>query len=189
MAQGDAKIRVGIDTGPALRGLRDLGREGKATSGRINERLNRGGAVEGFKVGAAAAFGFGLVKKTASAFGGIGDIVSESTSGLRADFDSLVGGPKARAQKQAREQSRESFAFSVGLSGDTSDAKAFRNNILPNIQRREEGRTRIDQALGGGRGLDDKDRSDVDKLITTIVEAIRDGFGSIISVIGTVVGK
>ena len=88
-----AQVKVELDTKPAKRKLRDLGRAGEAAAGRINKKGASGKAgsfggslAQGFGFGA----GFGLGKKIAGSvgiFSAIGDVVGDATVGLRAQMD------------------------------------------------------------------------------------------------------
>lgn len=179
-----AKTRVKLDTRPAKERLREIGKEGKAAAGRVNESVNRGrlGFGHGFGLGAAAAIGVGAARRAGgSMFGAIGDHISNLTAGTRAVFDAGLGGPTERGKKQAREETANAWAEIVARTGDAhaSNVRNYYNQIKELRVKTEQGRNAVEQILTrSGKPLSEDDP--LDKVLQAIIDAIKDGFGQLI---------
>ena len=185
MAKG-AKAKVRLDTKSAERKLRDIGKQGKAAAGRVQQKANEGGGVGfggGFGLGAAAAVGVGAAKRAAgSMFGSVGDIIGEKTAGLRSIGDAALGGPEARGRKQAREETADAWAEIAARTGDGNSPaiRAYHKNISDMRVKTEQGRNKVEQILThGGSTIDSEDP--FDKILDAIVGAIQDGFLNLIT--------
>lgn len=180
MAQ-DVTVKVRIDTQSAKQDLRKLGREGQASAGRVNERLNRKSGGLGGGLAAGAGFGAGLGALTGAvrgaAAGPLGDVFGETTAFGRALFDETIGGASARATKSTRDEAAQKFAFSAGVTGDTSNAKQWQAAVLPNRLTVAEGAVSIQKDLAPGtEEVKEMARSFGDRLM----EAVGDGFDKLI---------
>jgi len=147
----DATVKVKLDTRAAKSDLRKLGKEGHASAGRVNEKLNRrsGGLGGGFALGAGVGAGFSALAGGARRLAGgpVGDVFNEATAGTRALFDEAFGGAKARAGRSVREEAKQIFATQVGITGDTTAAKEWAAAVLPFRQQVAEGAVQIEGAL------------------------------------------
>lgn len=183
----DGKIRVVLDTDQASKALDRLASQGEATAGRINEDLNRRSSGVGLgRAGAiGAAFGFGAAAAQRAASGTIGAWVSEGTVGMRAGLDELVGGPELRANKAAREQTKQAFGLIVGQTNDATQAGAYYDNVRQIEQERAKGENLIDQEIGG-IAFGEKNVGD---LVDRLGQFISDGFDGIISKIQSITNR
>jgi len=173
MAKG-AVTKLKLDTDQAHRDLKELAREGEATTGRINRKAGgRGSGGSAFGKGFGAGAGFALGKKIAGSvgfFSSIGDIASDALSGIQADVDYSLGAQLSRAKKGARDETVSEMAFATYHAGNTDAAKQFYNNILRNQHKPEqEGAAKIMQAIGGARGLDDDLKTPFDNFVEKII--------------------
>ena len=177
----DAKIVVRLSLRQAKRALNNLGKMGKATADRVGDGFG-GSMVKGLGLGAGMAAGVGMAKGAAKtvATSGLGDVFGEMTKGLEADVDAKIGGPEARARRTAREQVRNDWAWVVGETGNMTGAKADYATKLRFARREEEGASKINRALAGGRAEDPDGKGPLDKVMEGIVQAIQDGFTGLI---------
>ena len=186
----DAKIRVSLDTRKAEADLVDLGKQGEASAARMNSRSKSGSASSSraFKKGALAGAGFGLGKRIASSvgfMGSIGDVLGESLSGVKADFDKWTTAPKSRAERGAREETAQNTALMAYHSGNTTASKEYYNQVLNTKHLPQQiGSQNIMQALGGGRAASVNGMGPLDDLINKIIAPIREGFLGINSLLG-----
>jgi len=189
MAKG-AVTKLKLDTDRAQRDLKELARQGEATTGRINRKGKggRGGGGSAFGKGFGAGAGFALGKKIAGSvgfFSSIGDIASDALSGVQADVDYSLGAQLSRAKKSAREETIAAFAMTSYHAGNADDAKQFYNNILRSRHKpQQEGAAAIMQAIGGSRGLDEDLKTPFDKFTDGTIEEIRTGFQRLLEALG-----
>jgi hypothetical protein len=190
MAELEATVKVKLDTDQAKAELQGFTKEGRATADRINEDVSgkrgRGGLGGGLGLGIGVGLGVQAARSVAGGLtAGFGDVFGELTSPFRAQADAFIGGPEARARARARQETTALFNRQVGESNNTDAAKQHFNNILESRIRAEElGASRINEALGGGRGVDSNGEGAIDKVINPIVTAIKEGFTDIISAVG-----
>jgi hypothetical protein len=143
----EASVRVRLDTAAAQKDIQKLGKEGQASAGRINEKLNRetSGLGGGFALGAGIAAGLGVVRGMAA--GPVGDVGSEITARFGALLDETLGGADARAKKGLREEAKQIFAIQAGATGDTTAAKEWAARVLPFRQQVARGAVAIEKDL------------------------------------------
>ena len=148
MAQ-EATIVVRLDTGPAERELRNVEREGRGASSRVSDEVSKdvGKASGGGLSAVALGAGIGLGVMGARAIRG-SSFFDNATSGMRASLDEMVGGPEARTDQRIRERMKSEFADVAHAVGPGA-IRGVAENMRPEILRQEEGRTMIDQELGG----------------------------------------
>lgn len=188
MAKG-AVTKLKLDTDQAHRDLKEMAREGEATTGRINRKAKgRGAGGSAFGKGFGAGAGFALGKKIAGSvgfFSSIGDITSDALSGVQADVDYIAGGHLSRAKKAAREETVREMSMNYQHSGNVDSTKQFYNNILRNRHNPEqEAASSTMRAIGGSRGLDDDLKTPFDKFSEGVIEATRVGFQKLLEALG-----
>ncbi|MCH7511257.1 MAG: hypothetical protein IIB19_02710 [Chloroflexi bacterium] len=188
MAKG-AVTKLKLDTTRAHRDLKELAREGEATTGRINRKgRGRGDGGSAFGKGFGAGAGFALGKKIAGSvgfFSSIGDIASDALSGIQADVDYGLGAQLSRAKMEARERTVQEYGLTNYYSDQSAATKQFYNSYLRNVATpRQEGRGRTMKIIGGARGLDEDNKTPFDKFTENAVDAIREGFEKILEKLG-----
>lgn len=191
MAKQEAKVKLRIDTSKAKADLQQVTKEGEATTGRISRRMRErggggaaGGGLRGFGlgagVGALSATAIGAGRRAVS--GGLGDVFGEVFAGATATADAFLGGPEARAKRQARDEAKVAFKSIVGREGFSPDMIDYHQTILRERFKDEKGASDIEKFLTGGvEGSVKEAREVLDKLIDAIVGAIKEGFYEIIS--------
>lgn len=191
----EAVIRLRLDTKAAERDLGRVAQKGRAAAGRVDKSVRGGGSGagsagggrsgggksfgKGLGLGAGVAAGIGLVKSAASS--GISEVINEKISGTVAEFEGRIGVPQARADKGAREDSKNAFAelVSRGLVGVQSpEISSFHNQSRALRLKTEMGANRIDAALGG------RATEEAKLLVDQLVGAVKEGFQDLIETIG-----
>ena len=183
MAQG-AKVAVTLDTKPAEKKLRELGKQGEATARRVSGKASGGPGDGSLGQGFGVGVGFGLGKKVAGAvgvFGAIGAVTGEYFSGFSAQAAGLIGSPEALARKGAREETVATFASQAGRTGDTSGARQFYNAVLQAKHLPQQiGANKLHAALGSGRGDSPDGKNHLDRMFNGIISEISSGFDNLI---------
>jgi len=180
---------MNLDTRKAESDLKDLGKQGEQAARRINDQTTGKSSkgMGGFKKGALMGAGFAIGKKIAGQvglFGGIGDIVSDKFSGLKADLDIGMG---ARARAGAREETIRETSMLTYHTGDDAAAKGFYNQVLNTKHIPQQfGANKVAKAIGGkaSSSADPETANPLENMLDTITETLRDGFEQIKKVIG-----
>jgi len=188
-----AHVKVALDTEPAKKDLRELGKQGEATARRVNRRTKgtaggAGGGSGGFGQGFGLGAGFALGRKVAGSvgvFSAVGEVMGEKFAGLGEKVGGALGVYEARARKGAREETSQAFALQAYYADDTARAKEFYNSILSAKHMPQQlGAHAINTALTRGDAVAPELKGPLDKLLDPIVDKISSGFDMVIKALG-----
>lgn len=184
----ETKVKVRLDTRIAKKALDGLTKQAKSTGARVSRDL-KGAVTSGFGLG--AGFGAGVAALKQASAGGVGDVVGDALGGFGAEIAEFFLGDsddKARAQKAAREEIKDSFASVISRQGKvvTPSIQAAFDNIYSHRIHEEVGKGVIDrEAAFGGKEAGKM----IDRLATVITDSLKEAADYLYEKIPFVGGK
>jgi hypothetical protein len=136
MSEREVVIKVRLDTGPAEVSLEDLNRKAETKGRNMLQRI-RGAVGMGVRaVGIGAGIGIATSALRTPTSSGFGDVIGEAFGGIGKQIEMwALGdmGQTARADRYAREMTKDAFAQHVGMAQDKGPvmdrAKAYFNAV------------------------------------------------------------